>query len=156
MGAGVPKLAQVLECSTADAAKAKENFMERYPRYAHLRNIQTAIDAERGYFVGVDGRKVMVTDKHKVISGYLQNAESVTMKLANQLWTQWLRQEEIPFLQVNFVHDEWQTEVPRDRNLAVYVGETQARAIKEAGEILELRCPMKGSYRIGRNWYETH
>jgi DNA polymerase-1 len=156
MGAGVPKLAQVLECSTRDSSQAKDNFMERYPKYAQLRNVQTPKDAARGYFIGMDGRQVVVTDKHKVISGYLQNGESIIMKRANLLWVDRLNREEIDFRQVNYVHDEWQTEVPRDRNLALYVGQVQAEAIKLAGEELNLKCPMMGSYRIGRNWYDTH
>lgn len=156
MGAGVPKLAQVLECSVLDAGKAKENFMKRYPKYAHWRNIQTPKDADRGYFVGLDSRKVVVKDKHKVISGYLQNFETVIMKTAVIHWYDQLLKEDIDFKLINWIHDEWQTEVPRDRNLALYVGEVQAEAIRLAGERLNVRCPQKGTFRIGRNWYETH
>jgi DNA polymerase-1 len=156
MGAGAPKLSQVLECSVTEANQAKENFLLRYPKYAHLRNVQTPKDAERGYFIGLDGRKVVVKDKHKVISGYLQNGEAVIMKKANVLWHDQLQTEGIPFTQVNFIHDEWQTEVPRDRALAQYVGEIQADAIRLAAEQLGTRCPMKGAFRIGRNWYDTH
>jgi DNA polymerase-1 len=156
MGAGVPKLAQVLECSESEAHKAKDNFMLRYPKYANWRNVQTPKDAERGYFLGLDGRQVVVTDKHKVISGYLQNFEAVIMKRAVLKWIAQLHREDIPFKLVNFVHDEWQTEVPRDRSLASYVGEIQAEAIRAAGEELAVRCPQAGSFRVGRNWYETH
>jgi hypothetical protein len=156
MGAGVPKLAQVLECSVKDAGTAKENFMLRYPKYAHWRNVQTPKDAERGYFIGLDGRKVVVHDKHKVISGYLQNGEVVIMKKANLLWVDRLDLEDVPYMQVDFVHDEWQTETPRDRSVAQYIGEVQADAIRIAAEQLGTRCPMKGAYRIGRNWYDTH
>jgi DNA polymerase-1 len=156
MGAGVPKLAQVLECTTKEAGEAKENFMLRYPKYAHWRNVQTPKDAEQGYFLGLDGRQVVVQDKHKVISGYLQNFEVVIMKTAVMRWVRQLERDDIPFKLVNFVHDEWQTEVPRDRSLALYVAEVQAQAIKEAGELLQVRCPQAGSFRIGHNWYDTH
>lgn len=156
MGAGAPKLSQVLECSVSEANQAKENFLLRYPKYAYLRNVQTAKDADRGYFVGLDGRKVVVKDKHKVISGYLQNGEAVIMKTANVLWRNQLQSEGIPFIQVNFIHDEWQTEVPRDRQVALHVGEVQADSIRLAAEQLGTRCPMKGAFRIGRNWYDTH
>ena len=70
---------------------------------------------------------------------------------------------------MNFVHDEWQTEVPDDLELALQVAEIQASAIKEVGEIFNLNCPMAGSYlsdhgteyqgvrySIGYNWYQTH
>jgi DNA polymerase-1 len=156
MGAGVPRIAQVLGCSRRESEEAKENFLKRYPGYAHLRNVQTPLDADRGYFVGVDGRKVNVRDKHRVIAGYLQNTEVVVMKTANLIWQDQLIAEGIPFKQVDFVHDEWQTECPRDRALANYIGEVQANAIKAAGERLKLNCPMAGNFRVGRNWYQTH
>jgi DNA polymerase-1 len=156
MGAGVPRIAQVLGCSRKESEQAKDNFLKRYPGYAHLRNVQTPQDANRGYFVGVDGRKVNVRDKHRVIAGYLQNTEVVVMKTANLIWHDQLEAEGIPFKQVDFVHDEWQTECPRDRGLAGYIGEVQAESIKLAGQRLKLNCPMAGNFRVGRNWYQTH
>jgi DNA polymerase-1 len=156
MGAGGPRLTQVLGCSLKEAEQAKSNFLERYPGYAHLRNVQTPQDANRGFFVGVDGRRVNVRDKHRVIAGYLQNTEVIVMKTANLIWHDQLEAEGIPFKQVDFVHDEWQTECPRDRRLAEYIGEVQASAIVRAGEALKLNCPMAGNFRIGRNWYQTH
>ena len=63
----------------------------------------------------------------------------------------------IPFQQINFVHDEWQTLVmTENEDVAVRLGELQAEAIKLAGEKLNVRCPLSGSYRIGKNWAETH
>jgi len=156
MGAGSPRISQVLGCEVKDAEKAKANFLERYPGYAHLRNIQTPLDARRGFFEGIDGRKVNVKDKHRVISGYLQNGEVVLMKTANLIWEDRLNQEGVPFKQVDFVHDEWQTECPRDRRLAEYIGQAQSDAIRVAGETLRLNCPMQGNFRVGRNWYDTH
>jgi DNA polymerase-1 len=156
MGAGSPRIAQVLGCSPSEATRAKDNFLERYPGYAHLRNVQTPQDANRGYFTGVDGRKVNVRDKHRVIAGYLQNTEVIVMKTANLIWHDQLEAEGIPFKQVDFVHDEWQTECPRDRRLADYIGQVQAAAIAEAGRRLSLNCPMAGNFRVGRNWYQTH
>jgi hypothetical protein len=29
-------------------------------------------------------------------------------------------------------------------------------AITEAGKFLNLKCPLKGEYKIGNNWAETH
>jgi DNA polymerase-1 len=156
MGAGSPRISTVLNCTHRQAEEAKANFLKRYPGYAHLRNVQTPRDAERGYFVGVDGRLVNVRDKHRVIAGYLQNTEVVVMKTANLIWHDQLEAEGIPFKQVDFVHDEWQTECPRDRRLADYIGQVQAAAITEAGRRLALNCPMAGNFRVGRNWYQTH
>jgi hypothetical protein len=47
--------------------------------------------------------------------------------------------------------------------MALYVAEVQADAIRLAGELFNLRCPMAGSVlsghgglAIGKNWLETH
>lgn len=156
MGAGIPKLAQVLDCSISEATQARENFMLRYPGYAHLRNVQTKIDAQRGYFIGLDGRKVPVSEQHKVISGYLQNFEVCIMKHACDYWEAELQKEDIPYTFVNFVHDEWQTETIDDKSIATRLGEIQSEAITKAGEVLNTNCPQKGSFDIGYNWYDTH
>ena len=52
------------------------------------------------------------------------------------------------------VHDEWQIEVREDQ--ANEVGRLGVEAIIEAGEVLELKCPLDGEYKIGANWSETH
>jgi hypothetical protein len=68
------------------------------------------------------------------------------------------------WLLVNFVHDEWQTELNNSVDLALKVAEIQADALRHVGEELKLKCPLAGSYynddhhehTIGTNWYQTH
>ena len=68
------------------------------------------MDASRGYFDGLDGRKVQCNSEHLMLAGYLQNGEAVVMKHANVLWQKELKGLGIKYNQVDFVHDEWQTE----------------------------------------------
>ena len=98
-----------------------------------------------------------------MLAGYLQNGESVVMKRANLIWRRQLLGDKVPFKQVNFVHDEWQTEVKGSYELAKQVAQIQANAIATAGEELQLRCPLEGSFlnshkglSIGRSWADTH
>jgi len=163
LGAAAAKVAQILSCSIHEAKQAINNFLERYPGLKHLKKKQIPQDAKRGYFEGFDGRLVLCDSEHLMLAGYLQNGESVVMKTANLIWLKELRNRKIPFKQVNFVHDEWQTEVPNDPDIARTVAEIQADAIRQAGEVLNLRCPMAGSIMnahkklaIGRTWSETH
>jgi DNA polymerase I-like protein with 3'-5' exonuclease and polymerase domains len=99
------------------------------------------------------------------MSGYLQNGEAVVMKLATIKWLDKLKNiEGLDFKLVNFVHDEWQTEVNNNMELALRVAQSQADALREVGEELKLKCPLAGSfwnddhhdYTIGTNWYQTH
>ena len=39
---------------------------------------------------------------------------------------------------------------------AEQVGKLGVEAIKKAGDILNLKCPLDGEYQIGDNWSETH
>ena len=52
------------------------------------------------------------------------------------------------------VHDEFQFEC--DRNIAEDAGKAAKMSIIEAGVHFNLRCPLDGEYKIGRNWRETH
>jgi hypothetical protein len=115
------------------------------------------------------------------MSGYLQNGEAIVMKKACLKWHEILDGEfrslygsirnninnmdcGRPWSIVNFVHDEWQTEVPNDLTIALKVAKVQADSLRIVGEELGLKCPLAGSYwnddhkdyTIGRNWYQTH
>lgn len=163
LGAGTLKQSQILECSLPEARVADKNFLGYYPGLKDLKKSRIPKDAARGYFVGLDGRMVAQDSEHLMLAGYLQNGEAVVMKRANVLWRNKLQKEKIPFWQVNFVHDEWQTEVPRDLELAKYVANVQADSIRLVGEELGLNCPLAGSIRnshgdlaIGDHWGVTH
>ena len=52
------------------------------------------------------------------------------------------------------IHDEWQMEVRED--LSENVGKMAVDCIIKAGEYYNLRCPMDGEYKVGRDWSETH
>ena len=78
------------------------------------------------------------------------------MKHANILWRNWADKEKIKYKQVNFVHDEWQTEVMDSMDAAERLGELQRNSIVEVGKVLNVYCPLAGSTDIGRTWYDTH
>jgi DNA polymerase I-like protein with 3'-5' exonuclease and polymerase domains len=76
------------------------------------------------------------------------------MKQALVLMAESLDTYAIPYKLVANVHDEFQIEVPE--NFADVVGKAAVRAIKKAGEVLDLRCPLDAEYNVGNNWAETH
>lgn len=163
LGAGVAKVAQILGCSQEEARTAVANFIEAYPGLFGLKTEVIPRDAERGYFIGLDGRLVLCDSEHLMLAGYLQAGESVIMKKANVLWRNRLLKERIPFRQVNYVHDEWQTETIDDMDTAKYIAEVQADSIREVGEQLQLNCPLAGSVinshgelAVGLSWSQTH
>lgn len=168
LGGGVGKFAEILDCGKDQAQEAVNLFIQRYPGFNKLRQERFPRDAKRGYFIGLDGRKVRIPGdnegdrKHLAMSGYLQNGEAIIMKKAILRFYDQLKQNNS--LLVNFVHDEWQVETPNNMETALLVAKGLADSLRIVGEQLKLNCPMAGSYwnddrkdyTIGTNWLVTH
>ena len=156
LGAGLAKVASILECSLSEARESIGRFLGFYPSLLELKRTQIPRDASRGYFTGLDNRRVMCDNTHKMLGGYLQNGEAVIMKRAAIQWTEQLTREKIPYEFINFVHDEWQTLVPDEDGLAEYVAKIQQKSIVDQGSQLNLNCPLGANSKFGYNWNETH
>jgi len=145
-----------LSCTNPQAKKAQENFLNSLPELKRIKESMIPRDASRGYFIGLDGRKVPCTSTHLMLSGYLQNGEAVIMKHANVRWRQELDKLGINYQQQDFVHDEWQTRVIGTYEEAEEVGRVQREALVYVGEDLGLFCPLEGESIIGKDWRECH
>jgi DNA polymerase-1 len=168
LGAGIGKLAEILGTSENATKVALQRLMERYQGFVELKDDVIPNDARRGWFTGLDGRRVRIPGetpgqrKHLCMSGYLQNGEAIIMKKATLLWEDKLAADNS--MLVNLVHDEWQTEVPNNMEIALRIAEMQAQSLATVGKELKLRCPLAGSYwnddhkdyTIGTNWSVTH
>jgi DNA polymerase I-like protein with 3'-5' exonuclease and polymerase domains len=155
LGAGLDKVRQILGCTLQEARHAVVQFTNGVPGIEHLKRVVIPGDARRGYFVGLDGRKVINRSEHLMLAGYLQNGEACVMKHANVRWRRWLDAEDIRYRQVNFVHDEWQTEAYTMEE-ANRIGALQCQAIAETGRNLGMTVQLAGETKVGRNWLETH
>jgi DNA polymerase-1 len=153
LGAGVGKVAQILGCSHREAEWAMNNFLDATPALKALKR-KASMAAERGYLIGLDGRRLGIESEHKALSVYLQGGETVVMRLANVFWQNVAKKNDMDFRQVVWVHDEWQTEVLT--NQADELGKIQVQSIRDAGLAFNLNCPLDGEYKIGGNWAETH
>jgi DNA polymerase-1 len=155
-GAGVNKVSEIFGCSKLAAQEALDEFVRAYPGLEKLKRETIPRDAKQGYFLGLDGRKVACDSEHHMIGMYLQNAEKVIMTYANILWRKELERTGIPYRQVNFVHDEFVTEVEGVEDIAHMVGTIQSNAIRQVGEEFGLRCPLSGEHKIGKTWLDVH
>ena len=161
LGAGIGKVAQILECSYGEASEAVSNFIEFYPGLKKVKNEVIPNDAKKGYFQGFDGRWVKIwgedlsSRQHFALAGYLQNGEAVIIKHAMKNWYTRLRKDGVPFKICNVVHDEYVTEAP-SMEAAQAILAAQCDAIRETGEMLNLRCPMAGVGDIGKTWLHIH
>lgn len=114
---------------------------------------------KRGFLKGIDGRKIKLKSAHSAFNFLLQGGGAVVMKMALVLF----HFERLPKLGwvhgVDFaycanVHDEVQAEVRPE--LAEAFGRELADCIRDAGNRLNIACPLAGSFDIGNDWSETH
>jgi len=132
----------------------KKMFLENTPALKVFKEEVIPDAAKAGYMESLDGRKIWVPNAHYAMGAYLQGFEAVIMKWAMILYQDKLREQNIPFVQCAFVHDEFQIETPTE--YAEEVGKTVVWSIKEAGNILNSKCPLDGEYKVGTSWAETH
>ena len=156
LGAGTGKISEILKTDMRQAAQAVDNFMNSISGLKKLKTSVVPTIAERGYFRGYDGRKVVVPSEHKALAGMLQNGESTIMKHATRKWINMARKEGIQFKLVTWPHDEWQTEVIGSKDAAERLGAIQRRSIESVGLELGMMCPLAGSTDIGKSWLDTH
>ena len=153
LGAGVAKTAAILNCSKKEAEYQRERFVELTPGLKDFLYRKSQI-AQRGYMVGLDGRRISVPNDHLALTAFLQGGEAVVMRLTNLLWDRAATKRGIKYKQCAIVHDEWQVECEKDR--AEEFGQLQVDQFAKAGRILKMNVPITGEFKIGNNWAETH
>ena len=154
-GAGVGKLGEIVGAGADEGAELKDRFLKKIPALAKLIDaVQKA--SERGYLVGLDGRKLNVRSPHAALNVLLQSAGALICKQWMVEFDRALKEKGLleSCQQVAWVHDEIQLETKED--MANEIGELAVECIKKAGEHFSIRCELDGEYNIGDNWAETH
>lgn len=155
LGAGTNKIASILSTNNKKAKEAVANFLESLPELKKLKTGKIPFDAARGYFDGLDGRKVLCDSEHLMLAGYLQNGEAIVMKMWIREWKRLAGEAGLWYKLVDFVHDECQTEVNTMED-AEKLKTFQAQAMNTVAEELDLYCPLEVESQVGSNWAETH
>ncbi len=134
--------------------KTKEDFLNRLPALKRFRMEEIPAAAKKGYIIGLDGRKIWVPNEHLTMGAYLQGFEAVVMKQSMKFYQADLRNDNIPFWQCAFVHDENQVKALIEHGQRV--GEAGVKGIRDAGEFFKCNLPLDGEYKIGQTWAQTH
>jgi DNA polymerase I-like protein with 3'-5' exonuclease and polymerase domains len=153
-GAGSAKIGSIVGGSAKEGQKLIDSFLRNTPKLKALREKVARIYANKGWLQGLDGRKLLVRAEHSALNTLLQGAGAIVMKQAVVILHTNLRKAKIDFKMVANVHDEWQIEVEESR--AEEAGIMGREAIKEAGIVLNMRCPLDGEHKVGNSWKETH
>lgn len=139
--------------------KRRARLMENLPALDKLTKKVKAAVKEKGYLRGLDGRLLHIRAEHAALNTLLQSGGAIVMKKALVLLDDELTASvrshtgNVAEFVAN-VHDEFQLEV--NEEIADDVGKLAADCIRRAGEHFKLRCPLAGSYAVGRTWADTH
>ena len=152
-GAGPAKIGAIVGGGEAEGSRLLTSFLDNTPSIEKLRKKVAKLSAQ-GTLPGLDGRRLQVRSPHAALNTLLQGAGAIVMKQALVLLDDKIRKHNLDAYFVANVHDEWQIECRKE--IAEIVGTLAVKAIEEAGEVLQLRCPLTGEFRIGQTWADTH
>ena len=163
-GASDRKLAQISREAGGPIKDGKEIRRRMNEGITGLGKLSQGIQrrAEKGSFKAIDGRHIKLKSPHSALNFLLQSTGAIVMKKAVEVFHYDLAtvdrhvENNLPrtFSYCANVHDEQQlTTAPEN---AETIGELFCQSISQAALRLNLRCPLSGTYAIGKNWKETH
>jgi DNA polymerase I len=163
-GAGPVKIGSIVAPNASEdeqrsvGSRLQRSFLKKTPALAKLREFVQHRVKEKGYLLGLDGRRLHIRSPHAALNTLLQSAGALIAKKATVLAYQKLLASGYKwgkdFAMVAHVHDEMQFEVRK--GLEDIVGNMVVQAMRDAGTHFKFHCPIDGEYKIGSNWKETH
>jgi DNA polymerase I-like protein with 3'-5' exonuclease and polymerase domains len=152
-GAGDAKIGSIVGGPAKAGAALKAKFLASVPALKKLKERLTK-SCERGYCLGLDGRKIWIESDHSALNYLLQGGGAIAMKKALVLFHRKVVENRWPVKLVVNVHDELQWETKPE--FADVTGQACVDSIREAGEHFQLKCPLNGEYKYGTSWRDTH
>lgn len=158
-GAGDAKIGSIVGKGAAEGKKLKEQFLAATPALANLRKAVTKA-AERGYLVGLDGRRLPIRSAHAALNTLLQSAGAIISK---RWWLECFAEAERrglkygwdnDFTCLGYIHDELQWAVRGDK--AEEFGQMVVDCAAKAGEFFNFKCPIGAEFKVGANWKDCH
>jgi DNA polymerase-1 len=136
-------------------------FLDATPALKKLRE-EVKKSAERGYVVGLDGRKIWIRHEHAALNSLLQGAGACAAKQwlveivleAERRGFKWSEDWTGDFCFCGWIHDEVQIAVRAEH--AEEFAQLIVEAAAKAGEVLGLKVPVGAESGIGNNWADTH
>lgn len=141
-----------------EGKKTIDTFYKNLPAIKALKDtIDKKIDA-KGYLTGIDGRQLQIRSRHSALNQLLQSTGAITVKKATCIVYEDMVNKGLVFGKdwalVAHVHDEIQTLI-RPQYVEMYK-ELAIDSFRKAGEYFNLKCPLTGEAKEGKNWMETH
>jgi DNA polymerase I-like protein with 3'-5' exonuclease and polymerase domains len=152
-GASPTKIGTVVGLNAKEGAAIIDRFQKEIPAYQRLKQKVERL-SEKGTLPGLGGYRLQVRSAHSALNTLLQSAGAIISKVWLIQIKKNLTKEKIPFKLVAWIHDEVQIETAEQ--YGERVGAVAVQSAKEAGEILQFRCPVGAEYKVGKNWADCH
>ena len=160
-GAGNEKIGQIIGKGARAGKQLREKFLANLPALKNLIDALQKTLANRGYLIGIDGRRLHVRSEHAALNTLLQSAGALICKQWGLYIDQMMREKGYrhgwagDYAFNAWVHDEYQIAV-RNAQVGQDLMEISQRAMKATEAHFNWRCPLDADARMGLNWAETH
>jgi len=138
--------------------KTIDTFYRNLPAIKKLKDLIEERITQRGYLTGIDGRRLQIRSKHSALNQLLQSTGAIAVKKATTILYDDLTNKGLVFAKdwgfVAHVHDEYQALV-KPEYVDLYT-KLAIDSFRKSGEYFQLKCPLTGEARTGKNWQETH
>jgi len=151
-GARPKKLSKTLDCSLKEAEKIYDGFWKANPALSALYEAAERAHKSRGFLIGLDGRKLLIREDHKLVNTLFQSGGSIVVKTATAYLVNFTRNMDAR--QVMHFHDEMSYEFHPKHEKEIC--ELARMAFRKAGEFWELNVPIEGDPKVGMSWRDVH
>lgn len=153
-GAGPGKIGSIVGKGAGAGKTLQKKFMANLPAFGKLMKGVKGAFRKRKCLTGLDGRLLHCRSEHSALNTLLQGAGAAIMKQAMVNYHGILERDNVPFHQVLWIHDEFQTECLPEH--ADAVGRAMVEGMRMTTAQFNLGCPIDGEYKVGKTWAETH
>jgi DNA polymerase-1 len=163
-GGGAKKTGSIISPDESEDTQYKQGkktidtFYRNLPAIKKLKDLIEERITQRGYLTGIDGRRLQIRSKHSALNQLLQSTGAIAVKKATTILYDDLTNEGLVFAKdwgfVAHVHDEYQALV-KPEYVDLYT-KLAIDSFRKSGEYFQLKCPLTGEARTGKNWQETH
>jgi len=150
--AGDKRLGEIIGKGPKEGRALRDKFYKANPAFADLLRQLDAVVEQRGYLIGLDGRRLTVRG-HAKLNVLLQSAAALIAKKWVELIDNAITEQGLPDTIVAWVHDEVQIQTKGDADVT---GLLAGRMAKEAGRHFNFEIPIEAEYKVGQNWADTH
>ena len=163
-GGGAKRVGSIMDVTLSEREQqdiGRETINTFYKNLPAIKKLKDKVDervVDRGYLKGIDGRHLQIRSRHSALNQLLQSTGAIAVKKAtcilfNDLYEAGMRWG-CHFGFVAHVHDEIQA-VVKPQFTTIYK-DLAINCFNKAGKFYNLKCPLTGEAKEGKNWMETH